>query len=203
MTARQRNKSMMRIFLFYQIFTWSVLVLLAAGCRKSYTPKPRGYFRIDFPEKKYTTYQDDCPYTFEYPVYGRIMPYTGPDAEPCWINIDFPGYKGRIHLTYKRLQNNLAQYTEDIRTLAYKHTIKADDIIEKPFAYYDRQAFGIIYDIRGNTASSMNFYVTDSIRNFMSGSLYFRVIPNKDSLAPVIRFFTADIEHLIETIRWK
>jgi gliding motility-associated lipoprotein GldD len=179
-----------------------ILALCFAACHENNTPKPKGYFRIDFPEKKYTTYHSDCNYSFEYPVYAVIAPFKGAEAEPCWINIEFPGYKGKIHLTYKALNHDLAKYVEDIHTLAYKHIIKADDIIEKPVSYPDRKVYGLVYDIRGNTASSMSFYLTDSSRNFLSGALYFSVIPNKDSLAPVIRFFTQDINHLIETLNW-
>jgi len=177
--------------------------LCLAGCQENYTPKPKGYFRIDFPEKKYVPYYSDCNYSFEYPAYAVITPYKGADVEPCWINIEFPGYKGKIHLTYKELHNDLGKYVEDVHTLAYKHIIKADDIIEKPVSFPDRKVYGLVYDIRGNTASSLSFYLTDSSRNFISGALYFSVIPNKDSLAPVIRFFTQDINHLVETLNWK
>jgi len=190
---------------------YSVIVLAAmvlsclflSGCRKDYTPKPRSYFRIDFPGKTYVPYHaEGCAYSFEVPAYAHVVPFAGRITEPCWINIEFPGFKGIIHITYKALDNNLNTYVEDIRTLAYKHSIKADDIIEKPFSYPDRKVNGIIYDIRGNTASSLSFYVTDNTKNFLSGALYFNVIPNKDSLAPVIQFFSADIEHLIETLNW-
>jgi gliding motility-associated lipoprotein GldD len=178
-------------------------VLSLAGCKKAYIPKPRSYFRIDFPEKKYVTYHSpECGYNFEVPVYARIVPYKGSNPEPCWINIIFPGYKGTIHITYKTLHNDLSAHAEDIRTLAYKHIIKADDIIERPFTYPDRNVYGLIYDIKGNTASSLSFFLTDSTDNFLSGALYFSVIPNKDSLAPVIKFFSADVEHLIETFNW-
>jgi gliding motility-associated lipoprotein GldD len=179
-----------------------ISAMLLAGCHKTYTPKPRSYFRIDFPEKKYTMYHSPCNYSFEYPEYATIVPYEGNDGEPCWINIEFPGYKGKLHLTYKLLKNDLSRHTEDIRTLAYKHTIKADDIIEKTVELPDHDVYGLVYDIRGNTASSMSFFLTDSTRNFISGALYFNVIPNKDSLAPVIHFFSKDIEHLIETFTW-
>lgn len=180
-----------------------LIVFASSGCRESYTPKPRSYYRIDFPEKKYIPYHaEGCNYSFEVPVYSRVVPFTGTMAEPCWINIEFPGYKGVIHLTYKTLDNNLNTFVEDVRTLAYKHSIKADDIIEKPFYFPDRNVNGIVYDIRGNTASSLSFFATDSTENFLSGALYFNVIPNKDSLAPVIQFFSADIEHLIKTLKW-
>jgi len=190
------------IFINFSRFTVIILVICLAGCKKNYTPKPRSYFRIDFPEKKYVTYESECPYSFEYPVYATIAPFKGAGAEPCWINIEFPGYKGKIHMTYKTVNNDLAKYVEDVRTLAYKHIIKADDIVEKPVSFPDRNVYGLVYDIRGNTASSLSFYLTDSSRNFLSGALYFSVIPNKDSLAPVVRFFSQDIYHLIETLNW-
>jgi gliding motility-associated lipoprotein GldD len=183
--------------------TLALFSVCLTGCHKNYTPKPRSYFRIDFPEKKYVSYHSEgCPYSFEVPVYAKVVPFEGRMAEPCWINIEFPGYKGVLHITYKTISNNLSSYVEDIHTLAYKHSIKADDIIEKPFYYPERKVNGILYDIRGNTASSLSFFVTDSTRNFLSGALYFNVIPNKDSLAPVIQFFSADVQHLIETINW-
>jgi gliding motility-associated lipoprotein GldD len=144
----------------------------------------------------------ECAYNFEIPVYSRVVPFRGNNTEPCWINIEFPGYKGIIHLTYKTLHNDLSAHAEDIRTLAYKHIVKADDIIERPFSFPDRDVHGMIYDIKGNTASSLSFFLTDSTDNFFSGALYFSVIPNKDSLAPVIKFFSADIMHLIETFNW-
>jgi gliding motility-associated lipoprotein GldD len=188
-----------KLILFFAVISAASFL---AGCHKVYTPKPKSYFRIDFPEKKYQKYQSECDYSFDYPVYAVISPYRGPGAEPCWINVEFPGYKGKIHLTYKTLHNDLENHVEDIRTLAYKHIIKADDIIEKPVSFPERKVYGLVYDIRGNTASSMSFYLTDSTRNFLSGSLYFSVLPNKDSLAPVIRFFSRDIDHLIETLNW-
>jgi len=179
-----------------------ILPVMMTSCRSHAVPKPMGYFRIDFPEKEYQAYQSNCDYRFEYPVYGSIEPYSGSNAEPCWINIEFPGYKGTIYLTYKSLNHDLGTYSEDIRTLAYKHIVMADDILEKPFYYPDRRVYGIIYDIRGNTASSLNFFATDSISHFLSGSLYFNVEPNKDSLAPAIDFFGKDVEHLISTLTW-
>lgn len=188
---------------FYPLLPFlAFMFLLTGSCQKSYTPKPRSYFRIDFPEKQYVAYQSSCNYAFEIPVYARVVPFQE-YREPCWINITFPGYKGTLHITHKTLHDDLNLHVEDIRTLAYKHIIKADDIIEQSFSFPDRDVHGMVYDIKGNTASAMSFYATDSTSHFISGALYFNVIPNKDSLAPVIDFFTADIEHLIETLEWK
>lgn len=185
------------------VILFSLFLLTQDGCRRRYTPKPRGYFRIDFPEKEYQLYHDTCPYTFEYPVYGTIVPDSDYLSEPCWINIEFPQYNGKIHISYKPISDNIGTLLEDSHTLAYKHTIKADAIDERLFIDRENRVYGVMYDIAGDAASSVQFFVTDSITHFVRGSLYFNLTPNSDSLAPVIDFFREDIIHLIETTRWK
>ncbi len=186
----------------YLLVSLSLISILVSACntKSNYLPKPRGYFRIDFPEKKYQHYQSDCPYSFDFPNYSKISDYN-PDS--CWINIDFPKYKGTIHISYKVVENNIQQYIEDSRTLVYKHTIKADAIKETLYKNDEKKVYGILYDIKGNTASSLQFFLTDSINHFYRGALYFNTRPNKDSLNPVINFIKEDITYLIESFEWK
>ena len=136
-------------------------------------------------------------------VDGVIEPDKEPRAEPYWINIVFPEFNGEIHISYKKVEGNLDAYLEDSRTLAYKHTIKADAIVETTFADPSKKVYGLVYEIKGNAASSAQFHLTDSSHNFLRGSLYFNVQPNVDSLGPVIDFFKQDIKHLMETFEWK
>ena len=177
--------------------------LFVQGCKEAYSPKPRSYFRIDFPEKEYRTYASDCDFSFEYPAYSEVEQVALQGREPCWYNIRFTDYRATIYLTYKPLANNLSTYIEDIHKIVYKHIIKADDILETRINDRERDVFGIVYDIKGNTASSVNFYITDSASGFISGSLYFNVPTNRDSLAPAIQFFREDILHLIHTFSWE
>ena len=177
--------------------------MLVYSCHKDHTPKPRGYFRIDFPEKKYQTFDAKCPFSFEYPAYGVIEDVPGATGSDCWYNVSFPKYKAKIHLTYKKVDHNLAKYIEDVHAIAYKHIIKADDIKEIPVIHNKNHVYGIIYDISGNTASSLNFFVTDSTKHFLSGALYFSAEPNVDSLRPCLQFFRQDVVHLTESIEWK
>jgi gliding motility-associated lipoprotein GldD len=128
---------------------------------------------------------------------------TDKNAEPCWMNVEFKPYKSKIHLSYKPVNQNVSKFIEDAHTLAYKHAIKADAIEENLITDEKRKVYGLVYEIKGNAASSVQFYVTDSLKNFLRGSLYFEVQPNKDSLAPAIDFFRKDILHLIETLKWK
>jgi gliding motility-associated lipoprotein GldD len=176
---------------------------LLYSCNSAPIPKSRGYFRLEFPEKKYTLFDSTFPYKFNYPIYGKITADNQAGAEKYWINIDFPKYKARIHISYKNVHGNVDNLIEDVRTLAYKHTIKADAINEKIFSNPEKKVYGILYDIRGNAASSYQFYVTDSVKHFLRGALYFNVHPNKDSLSPAVDFFGKDMTNLIESLEWK
>ncbi|MEZ4999247.1 MAG: gliding motility lipoprotein GldD [Bacteroidales bacterium] len=180
----------------------TVALLVLLSCKNESAPRPRGHFRIDLPAKQYTSYNTDCPFTFEYPVYGNIVVEPG-TAEPCWFNIEFPEYRAKIYLSYKEVNGNLNLLVDDAYKLAYKHTVKADAIEESYWENNEKNVFGTVYFIKGNAASSIQFYVTDSIRNYLRGSLYFNAQPDKDSLAPVIDFFSEDVIHLIETLEWK
>jgi gliding motility-associated lipoprotein GldD len=181
-----------------------LLVILAASCNNDYYPKPRGYFRIDLPEKSYVVFDSALPYTFEVPVYARVVPDTDPHAEPFWINIWFPQFKGTLHLSYKNINGNLANYLEDTRTMVMKHIPKASSIDDKAYENRPKNVYGLTYTISGVAAASpYQFYLTDSTRNFVRGALYFDTTPNNDSLAPVIDFLKEDINHMIETFEWK
>ncbi len=185
------------------LLSWSAMILLFS-CQQTYTPKPHAYFRIDFPEKEYRSYESACPFMFDYPVYGTVAPDNRPTSEPCWFNIQFPGYKGTIYLTYRKITGNFDEFTEDNWKIIYnKIAQKADAVDPHDYADFGRKVYGTIYDIKGNAASPIQFFVTDSIENFLRGSLYFAVKPNQDSLAPVISFFREDIVCLMESVRWK
>ena len=62
--------------------------------------------------------------------------------------------------------------------------------------------YGILYQIKGNAASQVQFLLTDSVKHFLRGALYFNNRPNKDSIAPVANYITEDIVRLMETAEW-
>lgn len=185
----------------YLVFLFVILTL--AGCRENLVPKPRGYFRIDLPEKNYRLYDTACPFIFEYPAYGIISNDLGKIKEPCWFNIDFPQFRAKLHVSYKAINRNLEEVIKESYDFTYAHSVKADAITEQPWQNAEKKVFGILYDIKGNTASSVQFFVTDSSRNFLRGALYFTAEPDADSLAPVIEFLRKDIVHMIESFSWK
>lgn len=192
-----KNKAIL-LSLFFPI------IFACISCRDDYYPKPRGFFRIDLPEKQYQRFDSTFPYSFEYPIYAVPEKNLAKTDEPFWINISFPQFKGKLHLSYKKIDGNFDTYVEDTRTMVMKHIPKAT-AIETTF-FEDRQSkvYGLTYTIAGvGTASPYQFYVSDSVRHFLRGALYFNVVPNNDSLEPVIDFLKEDINHLIETLEWK
>ena len=199
-----RSRSILCNCLRNRTITVLVLFLTIYSCNNAdEIPKPRGYFRIDFPEKKYFTYvSNECGYSFETPTYSVVVPDKSNPTEFCWFNIDFPIQRATIHFSSKNVTNNLSQFTEDSRSLAYKHTVKADAIEEEYINYPEKKIYGVIYHIEGNAASSFQFYLTDSTENFIRAALYFDAIPNKDSIAPVADFINVDIAHFIESFKW-
>ncbi len=193
--------------LFRLSFIASVVGLLSlslSSCSDVPQPKPRGYFRIALPEKQYVSLDSMSYYSFEYPVYSPITPDFHSIEEKEWINIEFPSFKGTIHLSYKKVENNLSDYIEDSYQMITKHITKATGIRDSVVIDADRDVYGLMYFIEGEgVASPMQFYLTDSVSHFMRGSLYFNVYPNNDSLRPVIDFITNDARHLVNTLNWK
>ena len=188
----------------------AIIAILLFSCGSDFTPRPHGFFRIDFPGKKYHVYKTNCPFTFEIPEYSLVFPHENAGSYPCWLDLMFPQFKGTLHLTYFDLasgetgnMSSVQKHIEDSRALAYKHIIKAQAIEERFVSNDSAGVHGIIYEIKGaNTASSLQFFLTDSTRHFLRGALYFSVAPNNDSLTPVINFIRGDVEHFINTLGW-
>ena len=195
------NRSIRNLLTFY--FFLSTLL----ACNSDYTPKPRGYYRIDFPQHVYRAFnRPEFPYSFEYPVYGNIIRDTaffGDKPEnPFWINIDFPRFHARIYISYKQVNGNYDKLREDAYKMTYKHTYKAssieDSLISTPLGVH-----GIFFNVGGNAATAKQFFVSDSTKHFLRGALYFDTAPNSDSLSIVNTFLQEDMYRLINTLRWK
>lgn len=204
----------------------SFLLTALSSCNRPYTPRPRGYFRIDFPERSYVEFNErGFPYRFDYPSYGRIVRDTslfeGADVNPYWINIDFPGFNGRIYLSYKAIggssvykvkrgdkyvdslaMNTFEGLVDEAYRMTFKHTTKASGISDSLFRTANGVS-GAYFRVEGNAATARQFYATDSTRHFLRGALYFDTTPNEDSLSVVNAFLEADMRHLIETLRWQ
>lgn len=186
-----------------------VLICFVMACNSTFTPKPAGYFRIDFPKKAYQLFdQPGYPYSFEYPVYAQVVKDTTffgrpNDENPWWINVDFPQFHGRIYISYKEIgKNKLDTLVKHAYVLTEKHASKAYSI-DDSMLVTPNGAHGVFFTVGGNVATANQFFLTDSTRHFLRGALYFDAAPNADSLGVVNRFLVDDMKHLINTFRWK
>lgn len=179
----------------------SVLVFIGSilcACGNDPIPKPQGELRLDFPKATYSDISKECPYVFDVNENARVKL-----REDCSMIIEYPKMKASIFITYKDVQENLDMLLRDAQKLTYEHVAKADDITEQPFVNPQGKVYGMFYTISGNAASNSQFYLTDSTNHFVTGSLYFNVKPNYDSVLPAAVYMENDIRKIMESFHWK
>ncbi len=183
----------------YYIFSTLIIALSFASCEDSYSPKPTGYFRIATPAKDYKKTDLPCSYQFEYNENANLL-----EKQNCWYDLKYPSLRATLQLTYKKVtENNLDTLLAEGHNLAYEHTVRADGIDEKLYLNPDEKVFGLLFQLKGNAATSMQFFVTDSTDHFLRGVLYYYASPNADSLKPVNEFMLGEMQHLMESLRWQ
>ncbi len=194
-----------------QIFLLLVLVglLFSCGGERTFVPKPKGYPKVVYPEKKYDKFDTDyCYFRFEKPAYAITVQDTlffdEKPEDPCWFNLEIPSLNGTIHCSYKPLneKNKLDKLIHDTYGLANQHSVRAD-YINDYVVQTNSGAKGVILEIEGSVASPFQFFLTDSTDHFLRGALYFNARPNADSLKPIVEFVKKDIVHIINTFEWK
>ena len=186
------------------------VIVAFVSCTKVSTPKPYGYYRItppdtayvDFYKSQITNHQSpiNYPYTFALSANAQVQPRTD---EPYWINIYYPALDATIHCSYKPVHNNLRELTNDALEFVYRNASYATSIPEREYSHPQSHVYGVLFDLEGNTASSCQFFVTDSTHHFFRASVYCNCPPNSDSLAPVYNYLRTDIIRMVESFEWK
>jgi gliding motility-associated lipoprotein GldD len=172
--------------------------ILFIGCKKDVLPKPSSQLRLDYPVAKYKVFDANCPFSF------TINDATTITEKPnCGYTIAYPKMKATLYITYKPVNGNIDKLLRDAQKLTYEHVIKADDILEQPYINKDKKVYGMFYSVNGNAATNSQFYATDSIKHFITGSVYFYAKPNFDSILPAASYIKDDMQTLMETIKWK
>jgi gliding motility-associated lipoprotein GldD len=174
------------------------IVFMTFGCKEDVLPKPSSYLRLDYPEAKYMNFENQCPFTFEMNADAVIK-----GEKDCGFTITYPKMKATIYLTYKPVNQDVNTLLRDAQKLTYEHVIKADDILEQPYLNPNKKVYGMFYQVNGNAATNSQFYVTDSTRHFVTGSVYFYAKPNFDSIMPAASYIKNDMQRLMETLKWK
>lgn len=181
---------------FYILFFFSLVTI---SCQDDTMPKPNAYLRLDYPVADYVGFVSQCPFVFDINASAAKKLEI---KEQCDITIQYPEMKASVFLTYKKINNNLEDLLRDAQNITYKHVIKADEIVEIPFLNAKDKVYGMFYEVGGNAATNSQFYVTDSLNHFISGSVYFYTKPNFDSIMPASSYIRDDMKKIMESIRW-
>ena len=207
-----------RIFIHYSLFI--LMIGLCVSCSHVSTPKPYGYYRIAVPDTAYIPFDQyqithhpspithhpspisNYPYTFALSQNAVVQPRTDVD-EPYWINIFYPAFDATIHCSYKPVRNNLRELTNDALEFVYRNASFANSIPEREYNHPEANVYGVLFDLEGNTASSCQFFITDSTKHFFRASVYCNCPPNADSLAPVYNYLRTDVIRMVESFEWK
>lgn len=175
-----------------------VLVLFFA-CESNVLPKPYGQLRLEYSKPTYKKTNFDCPFEFEKSVYSKVEKRK----ENCWFTLSYPKMKARINITYLPIRGNFNELVKEAQKLVYEHSIRATSIETKSFQYIENKVYGNLYKLSGESASNLQFYVTDSTQHFVEANIYFQTRPKPDSLTPAIDYITNDVLRMIETFRWR
>ncbi|MDR2916737.1 MAG: gliding motility protein GldD [Tannerella sp.] len=186
------------------IISFLIFTSILFSCTRNYTPKPKGFLRIELPAAQYAAFNETgLPYTFSVSRQATIeLPPT--DSATHWLNIDYPGLQAKIYCSYKQITHQtLHEYTDECIKLAERATRNADAITEKFYENKENKVYGTLFLIEGESASPIQFLLTDSMAHFFRGALYYKEKSNTDSIAPVTEYIKNDITELIQTFHWK
>ena len=182
------------------------MIFFLGGCSDEVSPRarPHGFHKISFPEElDYQAFHSEtCPFEFQYPVSGQI---SRSFDDSCWVDIDFPEYGLKWHLTHRFVpETDIAtgQHFEEHRKLIYKHSKKATQIAARDFD--TPEASGKAWEVYGNVGTPAYYFLADSAQeNILMLSFYFNTAMKNDSLAPVIEYMRGEVEKSLETLVWK
>ncbi len=168
------------------------------SCDGETLPKPKGELRLEYPVAKYSVFRSGCNYSFQYSDFARV----DNAKKPCWYNLNYPHMKANVFITYFPIKNDFALHVKEVEKMVYGHTIKASAIETKTFSYPEKRIFGNFYELKGQSASNIQIFITDSTRHFVTANLYFKSRPKPDSLAPAVDYIKKDLMHMIESFTW-
>ncbi len=184
-----------------KIVFFSLIGVLILACQNEDSlPKPKAFLALEYPQAQYYKSEIDCPYEFKVNSLSKMK--SNIQNKPCWLDLQYPKMKGSIYISYYPVEDNLRSLIIDAQKLPLKHEIKADAITSQTFINDNHKTYGLFYEVEGNAASQAQFYLTDSINHFITGSIYFKAKPNYDSILPAAEYLKNDMRKIMESLKW-
>jgi gliding motility-associated lipoprotein GldD len=179
-----------------------VFFLLIVACGDDDAlPKPKAYLALEYPKAQY--YQTDFNCNYQFKINSQSKLKNDRYKTDCWFDVLYPRMKGSIYLSYYPVENNLKELITDAQKLPLSHEIKADAILSTTYINNSHKTYGLFYEVEGNAASQAQFYLTDSVSHFVTGSIYFEARPNYDSILPAAEYLKKDMRKIMESLEWE
>lgn len=183
----------------FKVFGAMVFITMLICSCTEVLPKPKAMLRLEYDEPNYMAYApDNCPYWFE--LNNNAITSK---VNECNLTLRYPEMKGSIYVSYRTVNGDLDKLLSDVQKLTYEHVVKADKIVEQPYINQDDKKYGMFYEVTGNAASQSQFYLTDSVSHFITGSIYFNSKPNYDSILPAAVYLKDDVRKIMESLKWR
>jgi hypothetical protein len=181
----------------YRLFF--ICLIVVVGCTE-YTPKPRGYYRLEPTQPYYIELPvHDLPYSFS--VSDKVRLELTDEQQTGWITLTYPEFNATLYGSYLPVtKKNLTELIRETQTLAER---MGQPINAAAYDNPESSVYGMLFDIHGDVASPIQFYLTDSLSHFFRGALYYRENPKSDSIAPVTNYLRKDMIELVQTFNWK
>ena len=179
----------------------SILVLFIAfifqSCYENQQPKAKSFLALEYPVANYKRVDFQNNFSSEINDRSHLS-----FSQSGWSRLAYPRLKAVVNITYRKVDGNLKELFQEAEKLTFSHTSKADAISAIPFENRQNKTYGKLFEVSGNAASNIQFHLTDSTEHFMTGSLYFQVQPNFDSIEPALDYIRKDIVILMEQLEW-
>jgi gliding motility-associated lipoprotein GldD len=179
--------------------------MMSCGSSEVYSPKPKGFNRLDLPKHEYQAMKEQHPFSFEYSTHAILENDKHAQAEPHWMIVHYPELDASIQFTYKPLNGDLtklSKHIDDAYKLAGKHQVKADSQTESVITLKNGKK-AVVIEIEGEVPSHFQFYMTDTLNHYLRGAAYINAPTLNDSLRPLVDFMKEDCMHILETLNWK
>lgn len=175
------------------------LTFIAFGCREKTAPKPFAYPHIENSTTQYEPLKkNNFPITFNIADNANIVIDS---LNGKWIYIIYPAYDATIYCSY--IPTNIKSANKEkskSRELVYIHSHRASEINALNYNDTIKGISAELYQLKGNTATPLQFMASDDSSFIFRGSLYFNNIVESDSVAPIIEYIKEDIIEIIESI---
>ena len=179
-----------------------VLFTIFFSCVDSNLPKQSAFLRIEFPEPNYINLKEiKSPVDFYYNLSAADINVINPKQ----FSLNYPKMNLVVDMSLNKiskaedLENNFRDFSLTLET----HSKKSNGMFVREYEDADNRVYAKIFEMRGDVASPIQFYLTDSTSNFINGSLNLKFKSKYDSIFPTIQYVKNDILVLVESLNWR